>query len=247
MPLPRGRSNFLTRTATDTASRLARRYSLPPSTEENHTGPEQHSGQSENPYEPVTNNSEAPPRPHTLTRRVFGWLGGSDDNIKLRPRSSIGRRRSTSRSHPRLLGDSSVTAQMHKHTNDKDQVDKPNLPKVGSMPRPIGGTDKMGTFTGVFVPTSLNVLSILMFIRFGFILGQSGVVGMMGMLVACYLINLVTTMSISAIASNGTVRGGGAYYLISRSLGQYFRLGGLSSRRWGWSSLSSFKFVTDIL
>lgn len=39
------------------------------------------------------------------------------------------------------------------------------------------------------------------------------------MLVACYAINLLTTMSISAVATNGTVRGGGAYYLISRSLG----------------------------
>lgn len=36
------------------------------------------------------------------------------------------------------------------------------------------------------------------------------------------MINLVTTMSLSAIASNGTVRGGGAYYLISRSLGPEF-------------------------
>jgi hypothetical protein len=44
----------------------------------------------------------------------------------------------------------------------------------------VGGTDKLGTFAGVFVPVTLNVLSILMFLRFGFILGQTGVVGMMG-------------------------------------------------------------------
>ncbi|KAI5290660.1 hypothetical protein KEM54_000855 [Ascosphaera aggregata] len=83
-------------------------------------------------------------------------------------------------------------------------------------------SDKLGTFSGVFVPTTLNVLSILMFLRFGFILAHGGFIGMMGMLVASYLINLVTTMSISAIATNGTVRGGGAYYLISRSLGPEF-------------------------
>lgn len=105
----------------------------------------------------------------------------------------------------------------------------------GAIPRPVGGTEKLGTFAGVFVPVTLNVLSILMFLRFGFLLGQAGLVGMMGksshhasnsatlttmtaMLVAGYLINLLTTSSISAIATNGTVRGGGAYYLISVEL-----------------------------
>lgn len=55
-------------------------------------------------------------------------------------------------------------------------------PRPGAFPRPVGGTDKLGTFAGVFVPVTLNVLSILMFLRFGFILGQTGVVGMMGKL-----------------------------------------------------------------
>lgn len=44
---------------------------------------------------------------------------------------------------------------------------------------------KLGTLSGVFVPTTLNVLSILMFLRFGFVLGQSGVLGMMGELPLC--------------------------------------------------------------
>ncbi|KAE8829015.1 hypothetical protein PTNB73_05855 [Pyrenophora teres f. teres] len=95
-------------------------------------------------------------------------------------------------------------------------------PRPGAFPRPVGGTDKLGTFAGVFVPVTLNVLSILMFLRFGFLLGQAGLVGMMGMLIAAYAINLLTTLSISAVATNGTVRGGGAYYLISRSLGPEF-------------------------
>lgn len=42
------------------------------------------------------------------------------------------------------------------------------------------------------------------------------------MLIASYAMDLITIFSLSAIASNGTVRGGGAYYLISRSLGPEF-------------------------
>jgi potassium/chloride transporter 9 len=41
------------------------------------------------------------------------------------------------------------------------------------------------------------------------------------MLIA-YTVDFVTTLSLSAIASNGEVKGGGAYYLISRSLGPEF-------------------------
>src|SRR6516225_2287412 len=43
-----------------------------------------------------------------------------------------------------------------------------------------------------------------------------------GLILMAYLVNLMTALSLSAIASNGTVRGGGAYYLISRSLGPEF-------------------------
>jgi solute carrier family 12 (potassium/chloride transporters), member 9 len=43
-----------------------------------------------------------------------------------------------------------------------------------------------------------------------------------GLLLIAYLVNFLTTLSLSAIASNGEVKGGGAYYLISRSLGPEF-------------------------
>lgn len=81
---------------------------------------------------------------------------------------------------------------------------------------------KLGTFEGVFLPTALNELSILMFLRFGFIIGQMGIMGTLLLLVMSYTIDILTVMSISAISTNGTVKGGGAYYMISRSLGPEF-------------------------
>lgn len=48
-----------------------------------------------------------------------------------------------------------------------------------------------------------------MFLRFGFVLGQAGVLGMLGLLAVSYVIDLITTLSVSAISSNGTVKGGG--------------------------------------
>ncbi|KKA25970.1 hypothetical protein TD95_002159 [Thielaviopsis punctulata] len=81
---------------------------------------------------------------------------------------------------------------------------------------------KLGVTSGVYIPVCLNIISILMFLRFGVIVGQIGLAGILGLLVIAYSIDLLTTLSLSAIASNGEVKGGGAYYLISRSLGPEF-------------------------
>jgi potassium/chloride transporter 9 len=208
-------SNFQARTAVDEAGELSRRSSLPVASGDDNA-PQQakpDSGDSLNPYDPATENTVPPLRQHSFTKHL---LGIREDVEAPRQRSVSSRRIHTATT----LGEDSLTAKMH--NRDKKSNGDVSSKRHGMAPRPVGGDEKLGTFSGVFVPTSLNVLSILMFLRFGFILGQGGVLGMMGMLIASYLINLVTTLSLSAIASNGTVRGGGAYYLISRSLGPEF-------------------------
>ncbi|TNM90868.1 hypothetical protein fugu_003157 [Takifugu bimaculatus] len=63
---------------------------------------------------------------------------------------------------------------------------------------------------------------VMLFIRLSWIFGQAGWgLGIVIILLSC-VVTTITCLSMSAICTNGIVRGGGAYYLISRSLGPEF-------------------------
>ncbi len=91
-----------------------------------------------------------------------------------------------------------------------------------SRERSTAGKQSFGTFGGVFTPSTLTILGVIMFLRFGQIVGQSGWLQIALILLCAKLITTLTGFSISAIATNTRVRGGGAYFLISRSLGVEF-------------------------
>ncbi len=81
---------------------------------------------------------------------------------------------------------------------------------------------RFGTFGGVFTPCTLTILGVIMFLRFGFVVGEAGVIYALAIVSAAKLITFLTSLSLSAIATNTRVQGGGAYFLISRSLGIEF-------------------------
>jgi amino acid transporter len=91
-----------------------------------------------------------------------------------------------------------------------------------AMPPAPGRTHAFGTFAGVFAPTLLTILGVILFLRANFIVGHAGIINALLILGGCQIIVLLTAMSISAISTNSEVRGGGAYFLISRSLGPEF-------------------------
>jgi potassium/chloride transporter 4/5/6 len=77
----------------------------------------------------------------------------------------------------------------------------------------------LGTFLGVFTPSILTILGVVLFLRTGWVVGQVGLGSALIIVVVAHLITLATSLSISAIATNMRVGAGGAYYMISRSLG----------------------------
>ena len=81
---------------------------------------------------------------------------------------------------------------------------------------------KLGTFGGVFTPSILTILGVIMFMRAGFVVGQAGIFYALLILVFSKAITTLTSFSISAVSTNTPVAGGGAYFLISRALGPEF-------------------------
>ncbi|MCA9290132.1 MAG: hypothetical protein KDA25_03325 [Phycisphaerales bacterium] len=78
---------------------------------------------------------------------------------------------------------------------------------------------KLGTFGGVFVPNVLTILGVIMFLRTGWVVGHAGLFGALAILLVAKVITLLTSLSLAAISTNSRVGAGGAYFLISRSLG----------------------------
>ncbi len=84
--------------------------------------------------------------------------------------------------------------------------------------------NKFGTFAGVFTPTILTILGAIMYLREGFVIGNAGLVGGIAIILLAHLITICTGLAVSSIATNTKVGAGGAFAIISQSLG--FEMGG---------------------
>ncbi len=80
----------------------------------------------------------------------------------------------------------------------------------------------LGTFAGVFTPSILTILGIILFLRLGYVVGAGGLEQTLLILVFANGISMLTSLSLSAVATNLRVKRGGDYYLISRTLGHGF-------------------------
>ncbi|KAK7354484.1 hypothetical protein VNO80_19948 [Phaseolus coccineus] len=105
-----------------------------------------------------------------------------------------------------------------------EHVAQPSSPRDGEdisitagLPKP--SAPKLGTLMGVFIPCIQSILGIIYYIRFSWIVGMAGIGETLLLVSLCGTCTFLTSISLSAIATNGAMKGGGPYYLIGRALG----------------------------
>ncbi|XP_046400819.1 solute carrier family 12 member 3-like isoform X1 [Ischnura elegans] len=97
-----------------------------------------------------------------------------------------------------------------------------NEAKAEDEPQKKGKVIKFGWLEGVFMRCLLNIWGVMLFLRLSWVVGQAGVGEGVAVICLSNIVTLVTTLSMSAVSTNGQIKGGGIYYMISRSLGPEF-------------------------
>ena len=85
-----------------------------------------------------------------------------------------------------------------------------------------GKVVKFGWLDGVYMRCLLNIWGVMLFLRLTWVVGQGGVIQGLLVILLCNVVTTITAVSMSAVSTNGQIKGGGIYYMISRSLGPEF-------------------------
>lgn len=90
---------------------------------------------------------------------------------------------------------------------------------VNPKPKVMAKAKKFGALSGVFTPSLLTILGVIMYLRLPWIVGQAGLWATIGIIIVAHIISFTTGLSVASIATDKKVKTGGSYYIISRSLG----------------------------
>ena len=99
------------------------------------------------------------------------------------------------------------------------QVDIDSSVRPPDEATPSSGRKLFGTFGGVFTPTLLTILGVIMYLREGWVIGNAGILGGLLIMMVAFGITLCTALAMSSITTNIRIGAGGAYAIISQSLG----------------------------
>lgn len=78
---------------------------------------------------------------------------------------------------------------------------------------------RFSTFEGVFTPCLLSILGVIMYLRLGWVVGQVGLGASILIILLANLITLATALCMSSMVTNIRIGPGGAYSIITKSLG----------------------------
>ncbi|ODM98389.1 Bumetanide-sensitive sodium-(potassium)-chloride cotransporter [Orchesella cincta] len=81
------------------------------------------------------------------------------------------------------------------------------------------GLVKFGWVEGCLVRCLLNIWGVMLFLRLSWMVAHAGIVHSLIIIAISTVVTTITTLSMSAVSTNGEMKGGGIYYMISRSLG----------------------------
>ncbi|CAH1173712.1 unnamed protein product [Phaedon cochleariae] len=84
------------------------------------------------------------------------------------------------------------------------------------------GQLKFGWIQGVLIRCLLNIWGVMLFLRLTWVVAQAGIGQSILLILTTTVVTTITSVSMAAISTNGVIKGGGTYYMISRSLGPEF-------------------------
>uniref|UniRef100_A0A2A4JL60 Bumetanide-sensitive sodium-(Potassium)-chloride cotransporter n=1 Tax=Heliothis virescens TaxID=7102 RepID=A0A2A4JL60_HELVI len=137
-----------------------------------------------------------------LTREALPRLDNYRNSKRALKRPSLGE----------LHGDHLITEEDEKVQQQTRDTKSPT-PAIGI---------KLGWIQGVLIPCLLNIWGVMLFLRISWVVSQAGIGLSLVIIAISAFVCVITTLSMSAICTNGEVKGGGIYYIISRSLGPEF-------------------------
>ncbi|KAL7302113.1 hypothetical protein TKK_0005340 [Trichogramma kaykai] len=132
---------------------------------------------------------------------------------------------------PRLDNYRNILSIQAAHRPSLDELHNPTLDKSTNAAQAIqndlhssvGATGiKFGWIQGVLVRCLLNIWGVMLFLRLSWVVAQTGVGEAILLILTTTAVTTITSLSMSAISTNGLIKGGGTYYMISRSLGPEF-------------------------
>jgi len=105
---------------------------------------------------------------------------------------------------------------------EKQPAKKEEADEVDLESQKKGKVIKFGWIEGVYMRCLLNIWGVMLFLRLTWVMGQCGLVEGLLVMTFCNVVTTVTAISMSAVSTNGQIKGGGIYFMISRALGPEF-------------------------